>query len=249
MKAMPWFRLYHRIIDDEKIRLLAFEDRWHFVALCCLKADGLLDQERGSLWERKVAVKMGLATRELDEVFRRLREVELIDDDANPVAWGELQFRSDRDETATERQRRKRMKDKGLPDVTEASRVTVTNVTATDTDTDTDTDRDTEEEEEKDIPLKPEKRAVKLPQEWEPKLTPRSQGIVDKWPAGKFEREVEKFIDHAASNGRTALDWQAAFRTWINNADEWMQGNGKQQSPRDNRDGLTRYLDEELGIG
>jgi len=96
---------------------------------------------------------------------------------------------------------------------------------------------------------KPKARKTKLPQGWEPKLTAKAQSMVALWPAGKFEREVEKFIDHAASNGRTALDWQAAFRTWINNADEWMQGNGKQQSPRDNRDGLTRYLDEELGIG
>ena len=79
MSSLPWFRLYHRIIDDEKLRLLAFEDRWHFVALCCLKADGLLDEERGPLWERKVAVKLGVQLRELDEISRRLHEVGLID--------------------------------------------------------------------------------------------------------------------------------------------------------------------------
>ena len=36
---MPWFRLYHRMIDDEKLRLLAFEDRWHFVAPTTCKAE------------------------------------------------------------------------------------------------------------------------------------------------------------------------------------------------------------------
>ena len=241
MSGLPWFRLYHRIIDDEKIRLLAFEDRWHFVALCCLKADGLLDAERGSLWDRKVAVKMGLQARELDEVFRRLREVGLIDEDANPVAWDELQMRADHS-TARVRAYRERLKKQQV-------KTGKQDETVSETAQEKEKDRDTEEEEEKDIPLKPEKLAVKLPQEWEPKLTPRSQGIVDKWPAGKFDAELQKFHDHAADKGRTSKDWQAAFRTWINNADEWMQGNGKQQSPRDNRDGLTRYLDEELGIG
>ncbi len=91
----PWFRLYHRIIDDEKLRVLAFEDRWHFIALCCLKASGLLDQSDENWKSRKVAVKMGLQVRELEEVFRRLEEVGLTDANGHPLAWDELQFKSD----------------------------------------------------------------------------------------------------------------------------------------------------------
>lgn len=137
MSALPWFRLYHRIIDDKKLKLLAFEDRWHFVALCCLKASGELDEPDFTLRCRQVAVALGLAAAELDEVARRLQAVKLIDEELHPVSWEKLQFRSDRDETAAERQRRKRLKDKGLRSVTDQSRVTVTNVTALDTDTDT----------------------------------------------------------------------------------------------------------------
>lgn len=92
---MPWFRLYNRIVDDEKLRLLAFEDRWHFVALCALKASGLLDEPDSDMRTRKVAVKLGVQVRELDEIARRLSEVGLIDDRLNPLAWDELQFRSD----------------------------------------------------------------------------------------------------------------------------------------------------------
>ena len=66
---IKWLRLYAETIDDEKLRLLAFEDRWHFVALLCCKAQGLLDSS-DALMRRKVAVKLGLAIRELDEVAR-----------------------------------------------------------------------------------------------------------------------------------------------------------------------------------
>jgi 5-methylcytosine-specific restriction endonuclease McrA len=113
VSALPWFRVYHRMIDDEKLRLLAFEDRWHFVALCCLKADGLLDEPEGDLKQRKIAVKMGIQVRELEEVSRRLAEVGLIDGKMNPTAWGELQQRSDNSAERVKRHRQAR-KDAGL---------------------------------------------------------------------------------------------------------------------------------------
>jgi hypothetical protein len=107
MSGLQWFRLYHRIVDDEKLRLLAFEDRWHFVALCCLKADGLLDTPNDSLRSRKIAVKLGVQLRELDEIGRRLQEVGLVDENLSPVAWDELQYKSD---NSTERVKKYREK-------------------------------------------------------------------------------------------------------------------------------------------
>lgn len=92
---MHWFRLYNHMVDDEKLRLLAFEDRWHFVALCCLCSDGLLSEPDCELRTRKIAVKLGVQVRELDEITRRLREVGLIDESMAPCAWDELQYRSD----------------------------------------------------------------------------------------------------------------------------------------------------------
>jgi hypothetical protein len=107
--GMQWFRLYSRMIDDDKLRLLAFEDRWHFVALCCLKSEGLLDEPGDDLRSRRIAVRLGVQLRELDEISRRLREVGLVDESLSPVAWDDLQFRSD---SSTDRVKayRKRLK-------------------------------------------------------------------------------------------------------------------------------------------
>jgi hypothetical protein len=129
--SMQWFRLYHRIVDDEKLRLLAFEDRWHFVALCCLKGDGLLDEPDDSLRQRKIAVKLGVQVRELEEIGRRLQEVGLIDESLSPVAWDELQYRSD---NSSERVKKYREKQKRNA----SKRVSNVSVTVQDTDTDTD---------------------------------------------------------------------------------------------------------------
>ena len=75
-KQLPWFRAYTRMVDDDKLKLLAFEDRWHFVALLCLKGEGLLDKgDAPGLLMRKVAVKLGLDVRSLEEVAQRIAPV------------------------------------------------------------------------------------------------------------------------------------------------------------------------------
>jgi len=110
MKTLPWFRMYHEAIDDEKLRLLAFEDRWHFVAILCLKCKGVLDTEPDAeLLQRKVALKMGLTCAELENVMKRLSRMGLVNAETyQPAAWDERQARSDRDETNAERQARYR---------------------------------------------------------------------------------------------------------------------------------------------
>lgn len=137
MSGMRWFRAYADIVDDDKLRLLAFEDRWHFVALCALKCSGLLDEDDSALRNRKIAVKLGVQVRELEEIARRLQEVGLVDEKLNPTAWDKLQYKSDRDDTAARRQREKRQRDKALRAVTVTSRVTEQNVTRLETDSDT----------------------------------------------------------------------------------------------------------------
>ena len=97
MKANPWFRFYTEAIDDEKLGLLAFEDRWHFVALLCLKGKGVLDGEPDlSLLARKVALKLGLTVAELENVVTRLSSMGLINAQTfQPKAWDERQMQSD----------------------------------------------------------------------------------------------------------------------------------------------------------
>jgi hypothetical protein len=133
---MQWFRMHSDAVDDEKLRLLAFEDRWHFVALLCLKCQGLLDIcDNSDLMRRKVAVKLGVQVRELEEIGRRLAEVGLVDQDTlQPLAWDRRQYKSD---SSAERVRKHResKRNQQHAEVKRACNVTVT-PSYTDTDTD-----------------------------------------------------------------------------------------------------------------
>ena len=145
----PWFRLYSEIVDDEKLRLLAFEDRWHYVALLCCKGKGILDGDGREMMLRKVAVKTGLQVRELDEVARRLDEVGLIDRETlQPTGWDGRQFVSD---SSTQRVQKHRAKERENKETNQRNNVkqpcnadeTLQErfCNAPDTDTDTDTDK------------------------------------------------------------------------------------------------------------
>ena len=143
MSNLPWFRFYVEAVDDEKLRLLAFEDRWHFVALLCCKGNGILDADQtDELMRRKVALKLGLSVRELDEVSRRLSEVGLLDNDTlQPISWDERQMRSDSsaERVRAFREKKKTQQKQGNSKLKRDCNVTVT---AQDKDTDTDTDTD-----------------------------------------------------------------------------------------------------------
>lgn len=110
-KSLPWFRMYAEAVDDDKLRLLAFEDRWHFVALLCCKGQGILDAEMDAdMLSRRLAVKLGVQTRELEEITRRLAEVGLVKwvrGRLQICAWEKRQFASDRSAERTKRYREK----------------------------------------------------------------------------------------------------------------------------------------------
>ena len=141
-----WFRVHHDIINDPKIRILAFEDRWHYVAICCLKSSGELDKDYGGdLRDRFIAIQLGISKQDLDHIKKRLIEVSLIDDEWQPLGWEKRQFLSDiKDPTAAERQKRYR-ENKKIEDsngsVTEALRQSNDQIQITDTNTDTNTDK------------------------------------------------------------------------------------------------------------
>lgn len=245
---LPWFRAYTEMIDDEKLRLLAFEDRWHFMALLCLKGQGVLD-DSGPLLMRKAAVKMGLDTRTLEDVVRRLAEVGLVDQDTmQPLNWDTRQMRSDADPTAAERKRKQRAKAKsgaGSKAVTDESRVTCHDVTRTDIDTDIDKEEETVKElevvggshasaEPAELVATPsappiqtrskEKVATRLPEGW---ALPKAWGDwalserPDMTPEA-VRHEAECFADYwrakAGADARKA-DWQATWRNWVRRCD------------------------------
>ena len=244
-KQLPWFRIYTRMVDDDKLKLLAFEDRWHFVALLCLKGEGLLDKgDAPSLLMRKVAVKLGLDVRSLEEVARRLAEVGLIDQATmQPVKWDGLQMRSDADTTAADRKKRQRERaktakaapsngfDGGHTEGTDASRVTGTDVTRTDIDKDTDTKVDKTEEELEPVggsvaPPAPQpvaRKAERLSPNWTLRKAWGDWALAERpeFTQDDVRKQAEMFRDHwVAKSGKdaTKLDWEATWRNWIRKA-------------------------------
>lgn len=110
-RPLPWFRLYTETVDDEKLRLLAFEDRWHYIAILCCKGANIIDgTDSVDMLERKLCVKLGVQPRELSEIQRRLIEVGLLENGWHPTGWGKRQFKSDHD--GRERARKSREKSK-----------------------------------------------------------------------------------------------------------------------------------------
>lgn len=104
---MRWLRLWTDITSDPKIKMLAFEDRWHYVAILCMKRRGDVDGVTGELLERSVGVSLGLGDRDRDELKRRLMEVQLIDERWQPKAWKRRQFPSDSSAVRTRRWRKR----------------------------------------------------------------------------------------------------------------------------------------------
>ncbi|TDS74392.1 hypothetical protein [Comamonas sp. JUb58] len=263
---LPWFRAYTEMIDDEKLRLLAFEDRWHFIALLCLKGQGVLD-DAGPLLLRKVAVKMGIDTRTLEEVARRLAEVGLVERETlQPLNWNARQMRSDTDPTAAERKRRQRAKakaDAGSDGVTDKSRVTGHDVTRTDIDTDIDKDKEEVVKELADVgggpatadpdpapaalakkPKPAPATATRLPDDWT-LLKAWGDWALRERPDMTPEdvrREADCFADHwrakAGANAKK-LDWAATWRNWIRRSD------GPKPAFRGNASGHSRSVNKQ----
>lgn len=206
----PWFRLYSEAVDDEKLRLLAFEDRWHFIAILCCKNTGILDEQNIDLMRRKVAVKLGLDLRELGEVSRRLAEVGLIDNETlQPIKWNDRQYKSD---SSKERTKAYRDRQKRHCDVT---------VTAQETETETETETERAKSNTAVLPF-PEpnrkKRPTIAPKDFSVSEEMFDWAVAQGLPEARIRPETEQFLDRNRSKGTTYLDWTAAWRTWIRNA-------------------------------
>lgn len=71
-------------------------------------------------------------------------------------------------------------------------------------------------------------KSIRLPDDWEPEpLTGEALEMVSVWQPGRLERELAKYRDYwKQASGRRAAkpDWQAAWRNWLRNADDWNQG-------------------------
>jgi hypothetical protein len=71
--------MYTEAVDDAKLGLLTFEDRWHFIAILCCKGQGILEEVDVRLRFRMVAVKLGISVDQLILLAERLSNTSLID--------------------------------------------------------------------------------------------------------------------------------------------------------------------------
>ena len=135
---MQWFRLYNDIVDNHKIRMLAFEDRWHFIAIMACHSQELGGGDE--FFERSLAIKLGVQVRELEEIQRRLMDVNLIDANWIPKGCDDRQFLSDDRQARVKKYREKQRLSKGVTDVKRDCNVTVT-VQETETETETESEQ------------------------------------------------------------------------------------------------------------
>lgn len=96
------------------------------------------------------------------------------------------------------------------------------------------------------------KGAHALPANWEPiEFGPKSKSrkIIDGWPPGHLEEQLERFEAHHRKLGNKFDDWQAAWATWVLNSEKFKHGDnirrGGATGP-DRRSGLARAIDAEL---
>lgn len=138
-----WFRMYSEVLHDPKVQTLppALFKTW--VNLLCLA--GQKDGDLPGLDE--IAFALRLSRSAASKQLRELIERGLIHRDGDQFLvhnWDQRQFKSDRDDTAAERQRKKRERDR-QQDVTRDTPVTVTrDITVESHPPDTDTETDAE---------------------------------------------------------------------------------------------------------
>jgi hypothetical protein len=106
---VKWFKLYTELAQHPRLRILSFEDRWHYISLMCAKADGTLDQDNEKLRDQMLSVHLGLTPVEMAAVKDRLMDVELIADDWDIINWEDKQSS---DATGAARKRRQRAREK-----------------------------------------------------------------------------------------------------------------------------------------
>lgn len=123
---MEWLKLHNDIIHDPKIRALAYEDRWHFVALMVLMNDGTLE-EPDSIRDELVEISLGIHGVDLENLKKRLIRLRLIGEDWKPTNWNRRQHSEDPTNAIRQAKYRKSLKlRKGKDSVTDSVTPSIT---------------------------------------------------------------------------------------------------------------------------
>jgi len=207
--SLPWFRMYAEFAKDPVVQILAFEDQRHFVMLLCLKCSGALDKPLPpELRERMIASGLGLSMTSTADVKMRLREVGLIDESWQPVAWEKRQFQSD---SSTPRVKRYRERQRNVS-VTDQIQIQKQN-----------TEAEVRGESEGRSRAARAPTATRLPDGFAMTEDMASYAAAQGIPVSETGSHFAAFCDYwRAESGAKARkhDWTAAWRTWCRRAKE-----------------------------
>lgn len=231
--ARPWFRFYVEAVYDRKLRRLAPEQRWLFVA--CL-AIARQSQEPGRLLVGDAAVEVGdlvdVACMDAEAVTRGvvcLMEAGVLAEDERGwyiPRWADRQYESDTSASRTAKYRTKgcdvttpsqppsqdRHSDAGCDDiVTDQIQIQKT---------ETDTEREGALSQTKaDPPSKRRKAGTPIPS---PFFVSEANiaWAQTKCPGLDWDRETQKLVAWAKAGDKRYVDWDAAWKNWMLKAAE-----------------------------
>lgn len=104
------------------------------------------------------------------------------------------------------------------------------------------------------------KRTHVIPDDWQPSAF--SEGskcaeVMDAWPPGELEAQLEHFTAHHRGKGSRFVDWQDAWKTWVLNSRKWNNNGGSNRNSAQPgnirsfgkpKDGAIAALDRRLGL-
>jgi hypothetical protein len=89
---------------------------------------------------------------------------------------------------------------------------------------------------------KTKRRPCGFPEDWSPRPEERTRATDARLDC---DREAERFRDHHVAKGSRMADWDAAFRTWLGNAQRWGIGRAPSKTPLEQQLERVRMLEEQ----
>lgn len=219
---MDWFRSHHGAPTDPKWLVIASkaQSKPGIVAAVwwALLDHASQNTPRGSVAgfdTETLAAFWGFGEAEIVRIVAALRDKKLVGSDDIITTWAKRQPK--KEDGAAERARawRERMKEQDERERTQAN----AGEHRTEQRRGEETERDGAANESPPPKVEKRKRKTQLPDDWKPNDAHRQQAV--SMLGVSVEREAEAFRDHAKATGRTMLDWDAAFRTWLRKAQEF----------------------------
>lgn len=193
--ANQWFRMYAEFASDPKVQMLSETDQRRYIMVLCIRCNGDV-----TLQDEEVAFQLRICNEEWLKTKGVLVSKNLIGEDNKPTAWNKRQFASDSSAARVSKHRANKK---------QACNVTLTPQNRTE-------QNRTEESISLPEQAKPKaKKATSFPADFSPNetcLKLASELGVDP------DEEFLKFRDHHLMKGTVGKDWQAGFRTWLNNS-------------------------------